>query len=123
MIEVFFVILVLICIFYLFSVFSKFSNDIFSSRGGSSFTDVKPKYLRNSFVVPKRIGFPGVSSRPFSHTNFFSTSLFTACSEFTPRIYSICDFVIGCLYAIIARVSSSACVSPCFCGDLYICRI
>ena len=57
----------------------------------------QPKRLRNSSVVPNNNGLPGVSIRPTSSTSIYSTSLFTAKSDFTPLILSISDLVIGCL--------------------------
>ena len=85
---------------------------------GRSFVDDTPKHLRNSSVVPNMIGRPGASSLPTSCTRLYSMSLFMACTHETPLIASISGLVIGCLYAIIDKVSRTTSVRESFFGVL-----
>lgn len=75
---------------------------------GKSSIASSPKYFRKSSEVPYKIGLPVLSSLPTSITNLLSISVSMALSLLTPRIASISDLIIGCLYAIMDKTSSAA---------------
>ena len=89
-------------------------NGAYSVSGGRSSKDERPKTFRKVSVVPYKIGLPGASILPTSLMRPLSLSTPSVYSHFTPRIDSISILVIGCLYAIIDRVSSMAWDKLCF---------
>lgn len=111
------------CSFYIFSLILPQSHHIFNFNcisswasclnsstfsgfsAGNSSRDCTPKHRKNSSVVPKRIGLPGASSLPISLIRLYSINLLMACSQDTPRIFSISILVTGCLYATMDSVS------------------
>src|SRR6185436_3240533 len=79
-----------------------------SSGRGRSSSELIPKVSRKSFVVPYWSGDPGISSRPAILTRFRSISARISSPDAAPRMASRSTLLIGCLYAMIARVSSAA---------------
>ena len=64
-----------------------------------------PKYDKNLLVTSYRLALLPVSCLPQFLINFLSSKFEIILSTETPLILSISDFVIGCLYAIIDKVS------------------
>src|SRR5215468_6456226 len=78
-----------------------------SSMLGNSERSLSPNWIKNSFDVPYIMGRPTVSFLPLVTISRFSSKVLIAEEELTPRISRISGIVIGCLYAITARVSSA----------------
>jgi len=84
-------------------------NSIKEIKFGNSFKLISLNKSKNSSVTSYKIGLPAVSDLPTSRTKSCACNFLSIMSQPTPRISSISVLVIGCLYAIIANVSSADC--------------